>query len=81
MASHYVKYWTNASHTQQSVLLDIVRVAIVEFACLNLNPSSLPTMKCVYKCFLTQLTPLNTPLREISLQLLMGQEFKGYLNV
>ncbi|XP_028214452.1 probable leucine-rich repeat receptor-like protein kinase At1g35710 [Glycine soja] len=64
-----------------SVLMEIVRVAIVAFACLNANPCSRPTMKSVSQCFLTQLTPLNIPLREISLQQLMSQELRHYLNL
>ncbi|KAK7340521.1 hypothetical protein VNO77_21227 [Canavalia gladiata] len=61
-----------------SVLLDIVRVAVVAFACLNPNPCSRPTMKCVSQCFLDQLTPLNISLREILLQQLMSQELRLY---
>ncbi|KAL2330060.1 hypothetical protein Fmac_017641 [Flemingia macrophylla] len=64
-----------------SVLLDIVRLSIVAFACLNLNPSSRPTMKCVSQCFLSELTPINIPLREISLQQLMSQELMHYLKL
>ncbi|KAL2958883.1 hypothetical protein AAZX31_18G234700 [Glycine max] len=64
-----------------SVLMEIVSVAIVAFACLNANPCSRPTMKSVSQCFLTQLTPLDIPLREISLQQLMSQELRHYLNL
>ncbi|XP_020216379.1 MDIS1-interacting receptor like kinase 2 [Cajanus cajan] len=64
-----------------SVLLDIVHLAIVAFACLNPNPSSRPTMKCISQHFLTQFTPLSIPLREISLQQLMSQELRHYLNL
>ncbi|XP_027351412.1 MDIS1-interacting receptor like kinase 2-like, partial [Abrus precatorius] len=69
------------SQPTMSVSLDIVRVAIVAFACLNPDPCSRPTMKCVSQCFLTQLTPLNIPLREISLQQLMSQVFRHYLKL
>ncbi|KAL2958886.1 hypothetical protein AAZX31_18G235000 [Glycine max] len=64
-----------------SVLMEIVSVAIVAFACLNANPCSRPTMKSVSQCFHTQLTPLDIPLREISLQQLMSQELRHYLNL
>ncbi|KAK7340523.1 hypothetical protein VNO77_21229 [Canavalia gladiata] len=61
-----------------SVLLDIVRVAAVAFACLDPNPCSRPTMKSVIQCLLHQFTPLSIPLREISLQQLMSQELRLY---
>ena len=64
-----------------SVLQDIVVVAIVAFACLNPNPSSRPTMKCISHCFLSQLTPFNIPLSHISLQQLMSQELRDYLKL
>ena len=56
------------------VLLDIVHVAIVTFACLNPNPCYRPSMKCVSQGFLTQQTPMNIPLHEVSLRQLMSQE-------
>ncbi|WVZ08061.1 hypothetical protein V8G54_021407 [Vigna mungo] len=64
-----------------SILQDIVVVAIVAFVCLNLNPCSRPTMKCISQCFLSQLTPFNVPLRDISLQQLMGQELRHCLKL
>jgi len=64
-----------------STLLDIVYVAIVAFACLNPNPCSRPAMKCVSQYFLTQRTPLSIPLREISMQQLINQELKHYLEL
>ncbi|KAL5167425.1 MDIS1-interacting receptor like kinase 2 [Glycine soja] len=67
-------------HPTLTLLLDIVRLAIVAFACLHPNPSSRPTMQCVSQCFLAKLTPLSIPLREISLQQLMTQELRHYLN-
>jgi len=53
--------------------LDIVRIAIIAFACLNPNPCLWPTMKQISQCFLTQPTSLAIPLREISLQQLKNQ--------
>ncbi|KAL2330000.1 hypothetical protein Fmac_017581 [Flemingia macrophylla] len=64
-----------------SVLMDIIRLAIVAFACLNPNPSSSPTMKCVSQCFLSELAPINIPLHKISLQQLMSQELRHYLKL
>ncbi|KAJ1419600.1 Tyrosine-protein kinase, active site [Sesbania bispinosa] len=64
-----------------SVSLGIVRVAVVAFACLNPNPCSRPTMKYVSQCFHTQITPLSIPSLEISLQQLMSQELKFYLDL
>ncbi|BAT83415.1 hypothetical protein VIGAN_04055700 [Vigna angularis var. angularis] len=64
-----------------SILQDIVAVAIVAFVCLNLNPCSRPTMKCISQCFLGQLTPFNIPLRDISLQQLMSQELRHCLKL
>ncbi|ESW11609.1 hypothetical protein PHAVU_008G044600, partial [Phaseolus vulgaris] len=61
-------------HPTVSVLQDIVVVAIVAYACLNPNPCSRPTMKCISQCFLTRLTPINIPLHHISLQQLMSRE-------
>ncbi|ESW11607.1 hypothetical protein PHAVU_008G044400 [Phaseolus vulgaris] len=68
-------------HPTVSVLQDIVVVAIVAFACLNPNPCSRPTMKCISQCFLTRLTPFNIPLHHISLQQLMSQELTHYLKL
>jgi len=65
----------------EMVSLDIIRVAVIAFACLNLNPSSRPTMKCVSQSFSTQLTPLSIPLREISVHQLMSQELKTLFHV
>ncbi|KAJ1419635.1 Tyrosine-protein kinase, active site [Sesbania bispinosa] len=64
-----------------SVSFDIVRVAIVAFACLNLNPCSRPTMKYVSHCFHTPITSSSIPSLEISLQQLMSQELKFYLDL
>jgi serine/threonine protein kinase len=63
------------------VLLDMIRVAVVAFACLNFNPSSRPTMKCVSQSFLSELTPLTIPLSEISMQQLMSQELKTLFHI
>ncbi|CAJ2668961.1 unnamed protein product [Trifolium pratense] len=63
------------------VLLDIIRVAVIAFACLNFNPSSRPTIKCVSRSFVNELTPLNIPLSEISMQQLMSQEFKALFHI
>ncbi|CAJ2668953.1 probable leucine-rich repeat receptor-like protein kinase At1g35710 [Trifolium pratense] len=63
------------------VLLDIIRVAVIAFACLNFNPSSRPTMKRVSQSFATELTPLTIPLSEISMQQLMSQEFKALFHI
>ncbi|GAU25981.1 hypothetical protein TSUD_166640 [Trifolium subterraneum] len=63
------------------VLLDIIRVAVIAFACLNFNPSSRPTMKHVSRSFTTELTPLSIPLSEISMQQLMSQEFKALFHI
>ncbi|OIW18022.1 hypothetical protein TanjilG_07606 [Lupinus angustifolius] len=57
-----------------AVLLEIIDVAIVAFACLNNNPHYRPSMKCVSQSFLTQHTTLNIPLCKISVQQLMSQE-------
>ncbi|KEH21508.1 probable leucine-rich repeat receptor-like protein kinase At1g35710 [Medicago truncatula] len=59
------------------VIRDIIHVAVVAFACLNINPRSRPTMKRVSQSFVTELTPLSIPLSEISVQQLTGQELKG----
>jgi len=63
------------------VLLDIIRVAVVAFACLNLNPRSRPEMKCMSKSFVTKLTPLSIPLSGISVQQLMSQELKTLFHI
>ncbi|KAK2413598.1 putative leucine-rich repeat receptor protein kinase [Trifolium repens] len=63
------------------VLLDMIRVAVIAFACLNFNPSSRPTMKCVSQSFLSELTPLTIPLSEISMQQLMSQELKTLFHI
>lgn len=60
-----------------TVLLDIIHVAVVAFACLNLNPCYRPTMKCVSQSFATKLTPFKIPLTEISLDKLMNQDLKA----
>ncbi|GAU27140.1 hypothetical protein TSUD_104490 [Trifolium subterraneum] len=63
------------------VLHDIIRVAVIAFACLNFNPCSRPTMKCVSQSFANELTPLTIPLSEISMQQLMSQEFKVLFHI
>jgi len=63
------------------VLFDIIRVAVVAFACLNLNPSSRPTMKCVLQSFTIELTPSSILSSEISVQQLMSQELKILFHV
>ncbi|WJX80676.1 non-specific serine/threonine protein kinase [Trifolium repens] len=63
------------------VLLDIIRVAAIAFACLNFNPSSRPTMKRVSQSFATELTPSTIPLSEISIQQLMSQELKALFHI
>ncbi|XP_045796189.1 probable leucine-rich repeat receptor-like protein kinase At1g35710 [Trifolium pratense] len=63
------------------VLLDIIRVVVIAFACLNFNPSSRPTMKRVSQSFASELTPLTIPLSEISMQQLMSQEFKALFHI
>jgi serine/threonine protein kinase len=59
------------------VIREIIHVAVVAFACLNVNPRSRPTMKRVSQSFVTELTPLSIPLNEISVQQLMSEELKG----
>ncbi|KAL9297149.1 hypothetical protein ACSQ67_023045 [Phaseolus vulgaris] len=68
-------------HPTFSVLQDIIVVAIVAFACLNPNPCSRPTMKCISQCFLTHLTPFDFLLSHISLQRLVSQELTHYLKL
>ncbi|KAK2359403.1 putative leucine-rich repeat receptor protein kinase [Trifolium repens] len=63
------------------VLHDIIRVAVIAFACLNFNPSSRPTMKRVSQSFASELTPLTIPLNEISMQQLMSQELKALFHI
>jgi len=63
--------------SKEIVIHDIIHVAVVAFACLNLNPRSRPTMKRVSQSFATELTPLRTPLSEISMQQLLSQELKA----
>ncbi|KAK2413597.1 putative leucine-rich repeat receptor protein kinase [Trifolium repens] len=63
------------------VLLDMIHVAVIAFACLNFNPSSRPTMKCVSQSFLSEHTPLTVPLSEISMQQLMSQELKTLFHI
>jgi len=63
------------------VLLDIIRVVVVAFACLNFNPSSRPTMKCVSQSFAAELTPSNILSSEISVQQLMSQELKALFHI
>ncbi|WJX75702.1 non-specific serine/threonine protein kinase [Trifolium repens] len=63
------------------VLLGMIRVAVIAFACLNFNPSSRPTMKCVSQSFLSELTPSTVPLSEISMQQLMSQELKTLFHI
>jgi len=63
------------------VLLDIIHVALVAFACLNINPRSRPTMNWVSQSFVTKLTPLHISLSEISVQQLMSQELKALLHI
>jgi len=48
------------------VFFEMIRVAVVAFGCLNLNPCARPSMKSVSQSFVTELTPLNIPLCEIS---------------
>jgi len=63
------------------VLIEIICVAVIAFACLNLNPSSRPTMKCVSQSFSTELKPLSILLSEISVQQLMSQELKAIFHI
>ncbi|GAU25975.1 hypothetical protein TSUD_166570 [Trifolium subterraneum] len=63
------------------VLLEIIRVAVIAFACLNFNPSSRPTMIRVSQSFATELTPLTVPLNEITLQQLMSEELKALFHI
>jgi serine/threonine protein kinase len=63
------------------VIRDIIHVAVVAFACLNVNPRSRPTMKRVSQSFVTELTPLSIPLSEISVQQLMSEELKALFHI
>ncbi|GAU11930.1 hypothetical protein TSUD_195540 [Trifolium subterraneum] len=63
------------------VLLDIIHVAVIAFACLNFNPSSRPTMKHVSQSFATELTPSTIPMNEISIKQLMSQELKTLFHI
>jgi len=63
------------------VIRDIIHVAVVAFACLNVNPRSLPTMKRVSQSFVTELTPLSIPLSEISVQQLMSEELEAFFYI
>jgi len=59
------------------VIRDIIHVAVVAFACLNVNPRSRPTMKRVSQSFVTMLPRLSIHLSEISVQQLISEEFKA----
>ncbi|PNX60734.1 receptor protein kinase-like protein [Trifolium pratense] len=63
----------------ETVLLDIIRVAVIAFACLNFNPTSRPTMKCVLQSFVSELTPLT--MSDISIQQLTSQELKTLFHI
>ncbi|KAA3456026.1 putative leucine-rich repeat receptor-like protein kinase isoform X4 [Gossypium australe] len=60
--------------TSQLVTQNLVHVATLAFACLNLQPKSRPTMKVVCEEFLSRQTSLGIPLRMISLLQLMNRE-------
>lgn len=62
------------------VLLDIIHVVVVASTCLNLNPSSRPTMKSVSQSFSIEVTSL-IPLSEISVKQLMSQELKALFQI
>ena len=63
------------------VIRDIIHVAVVAFACLNVNRRSRPTMKRVSQSFFTELTPLSIPLSEISVQQLMSEELEAFFYI
>jgi len=63
------------------VLHDIIRVAVVASGCLNFNPCARPSIKSVSQSFVRELTPLNIPLSEISVQQLMSHELKALLHI
>ncbi|XP_058739250.1 MDIS1-interacting receptor like kinase 2-like [Vicia villosa] len=63
------------------VLRDIIRVAAIAFACLNLNPCLRPTMKIVSQSFVIELPPFSIPLTGISLQQLMSHELKALFHI
>ncbi|XP_040956088.1 MDIS1-interacting receptor like kinase 2-like [Gossypium hirsutum] len=60
--------------TSQLVAQNLVRIATLASACLNLQPKSQPTMKEVYEEFLCGQTSLGVPLRMISLLQLVNCE-------
>ncbi|KAL5095928.1 hypothetical protein RYX36_000255 [Vicia faba] len=63
------------------VIRDIIRVAVLAFACLNLNPCLRPTMKSVSKSFVIELPPFSILLSGISLQQLMSHELKALFHI
>ncbi|KAL4272467.1 hypothetical protein GQ457_13G025320 [Hibiscus cannabinus] len=60
--------------TSQLVAQNLVHVATLAFTCLNQQPKSRPTMKEVYKEFLSRHTSLKVPLRTVSLLQLVKHE-------
>ncbi|CAI8591799.1 unnamed protein product [Vicia faba] len=63
------------------VIRDIIRVAVLAFACLNLNPCLRPTMKSVSKSFVIELPPFSILLSGVSLQQLMSHELKALFHI
>ena len=63
------------------VIRDIIHIAVVAFACLNVNPRSRPTMKRVSQSFVTELPRLSIPFSEVSVQQLKSQELKELLYI